>query len=216
MLGFVALHPQQIGESDISGWQGRIADLTWAKDDSKPTIGLAWDSISLRAMPAWYIEDSVLNSLDWGKMYLSLDEIEPTAPRDSEEDVEQARREIKASFGWLDIGPEGENIQAVVNSAEDNTDEWEVMLAWEEHLRRSLRFPFEAMVDEYQERGPLQTGDRLTALEIEGVDDLYDVLVLCRRGRRRYDFPLADLAAVDEDSPNAQPIHEYRVWFANR
>ena len=160
MLGFVALHPQQIGESEISGWQGRIADLTWAEDDSKPTIGLAWDSISLRVMPAWYIEDSVLNSLDWSK--------------------------------------------------------WEVMLDWEEHLRRSLRFPFEAVVDEYQEPGPLQSGDRLTALDIEGVDDLYGVLVSCRRDRRSYDFPLADLAAVDEDSPNAQPIHEYRVWLANR
>jgi hypothetical protein len=26
----------------------------------------------------------------------------------------------------------------------------------------------------------------------------------------------ADLAAVGEDSPNAQPVQEYRVWFANR
>jgi hypothetical protein len=71
-------------------------------------------------------------------------------------------------------------------------------------------------VDEFQERGPLRAGDRLTVLGIEDTDDLYGVIVSCRRGRQRYDFPLADLAAVDESSPNATTIQEYRVWFANR
>jgi len=44
----------------------------------------------------------------------------------------------------------------------------------------------------------------------------YGIIVSCRKGRERYDFLLADLAAVDEDSPNAQPIQDHRVWFANR
>ena len=173
-------------------------------------------SLSLQAMPAWFIEDSVRNGLDWSRMYLPPDDIEPATPRDSEQDVTQARREIGARFRWVGIGPEGGRIQAVVNSAEDNTDEWQVMLAWEKYLRRSLRFPFEAEVDEFQERGPLRAGDRLTVLRIEDVEDLYGVLVSCRRGWRRCYCPLADLAAVDENSPNAPPIQEYRVWFANR
>jgi hypothetical protein len=46
-----------------------------------------------------------------------------------------------------------------------------VLLAWEEHLRCSLQFPFEAEVDEFQERGPLQAGDRLTVLGIEAEID---------------------------------------------
>ena len=125
-------------------------------------------------------------------------------------------RRCRESTGWLGIEPEGEHIQEVVNAAEDSTDEWSVMLAWEEHLRRNLEFPFEAEINEFQEYGPLQAGDRLTALGIEDVDDLYGVIVSCRRGRRRYDCPLADLAAVDENSPNAQPVQDYGVWFANR
>lgn len=201
---------------DISGWQGRITDLTHADDESEPVIGFAWDSLSLQAMPAWFIEDSERKGLGWSIIYLRPSEIEPAEPRDTEEDVARVRDEIEASFGWFCIGPEGGRIQAVVNSAEDNTDEWQVMLAWEKHLRRSLQFPFEAEVDEFQERGPLQAGDRLTVLGIEDVDDLYGALVSCRRGQRRFYFPLADLAAVDENSPNAQPIQEYRVWFANR
>jgi hypothetical protein len=78
------------------------------------------------------------------------------------------------------------------------------------------QFPFEAEVDEFQERGPLQVGDRLTVLGIKDVDDLYGGLVSCRQGQQPYAFPLADLAAVGEDSPNAQPVQDYCVWFANR
>jgi hypothetical protein len=201
---------------DIGGWQGRVTDVSHVNEPSDPTIGFAWDSISLRALPPWFIEESEREGLGWDEMYLGLDDVEPAEPRDTQKDVEAVREDIAARFGWLGIGPEGEDIQAVVNSAADPTDEWEVMKAWEKHLRRSLQFPFEAKVDEFQERGPLQAGDRLTVLEIEIVDDLYGVIVSCRQGRRHYDFPLADLAAVDEGSPNADPIQEYRVWFANR
>lgn len=201
---------------DISGWQGRITDLTQADAESEPVIGFAWDSLSLQAMPAWFIEDSELKGLGWSLMYLRPSEIEPAEPRDTEEDVARVRDQIEANSSWFYIGPEGDSIQAVVNSAEDNTNEWQVMLAWEKHLSQSLRFPFEAEVDEFQERGPLRAGDRLTVLRIEIVDDLYGVIVSCRKGRQRYDFPLADLAAIDEGSPNAQPIRDYRVWFANR
>ena len=205
-----------VPELDIGGWQGRVTDLSQAEDDSAAVIGFAWDNLSLQAMPAWYIEDCERKGLGWSEMYLYLDEIEPAEPRDTERDVKRVRKEIAARFGWLGIGPEGDRIQAVVNSAEDNTDEWQVMLTWEDHLERNLQFPFEAEVHEFQEYGPLQAGDRLTVLGIEDVDDLYGVIVSCRRNRRRYDFPLADLAAIGEDSPNAQPVRDYRVWFANR
>ena len=46
--------------------------------------------------------------------------------------------------------------------------------------------------------------------------DLYGVIASCKAGRRRYDFPLVDLAAIDEKSENARHIQDYRVWFANR
>ncbi len=202
-------------EFDISGWQGRVTDLTYIDHPTEPGIGIAWDSLTLQAMPEWYIADSERNNLSWAKMYLSPDEVEPAKPRDSERDVRRVTSQLEARFGWLGIGPEGEAIQAVVNSAK-STREWDIMLAWEKYLRRNLQFPFEAEVDEFQERGPLRAGDRLTVLGIEDTDDTYGVIVACRKGRRHFDFPLADLAAVDEHSPNASPIQEYRVWFANR
>jgi hypothetical protein len=63
---------------------------------------------------------------------------------------------------------------------------------------------------------PAAAGDRLTALGIEDIDDLYGVIVSCRIGQQRYHLLLADLAAVDKSSPNAQAVRDCRVWFANR
>jgi len=201
---------------DIGGWQGRVTDLSFVGDETEPTIGFAWDSVSLQAMPGWFIEDSEREGLDWREMYLSLSDIEPAEPRDMAREVAQVQEEIAARYGWLGIGPEGKRIQAVVNSAKDSTDDWQVILAWEKYLKRNLRFPFEVEVCEFQEYGSLQAGDRLTVLAILDTDDLYGVIVSCRKGGQRYDFPLADLVDVDDDSPNAQLIRDYRVWFANR
>lgn len=199
---------------DISGWQGRVVDLQWVEAE-EPVIGLAWDSISLQALPDWYIKESEREGFDWARMYLSLDEIEPAEPRDTERDVKRAKSHIERRFGWFSIGPEGERIQAVVNSAKGR-GEWPVMKAWTKHLRRQLQFPFAARVDEYQEHGSLQAGDRLTVTGIVDVDDLYGVIVSCRQKREHFSFPLADLAAWDKNSPNAQLVDDYRVWFANR
>jgi hypothetical protein len=88
-----------------------------------PTIGLAWDSVTLRAIPTWVMEKCARDNLNPTEMYLSPDDLEPATPRDSRRDVELAQAEIEERFGWLSIGPEGERIQAVVNSA-DSTNEW--------------------------------------------------------------------------------------------
>jgi len=37
-----------------------------------------------------------------------------------------------------------------------------------------------------------------------------------RVGHRKYVFPLCDLKAVDENSPNFQLTDDYAIWFANR
>lgn len=200
---------------DLGGWQGRVVDLIHAQDEQDPTIGLAWDSVALQSLPEWYIKDSEREGLDWSQMYLGRDEVEPAHARDKLRDVEQAREQIAARFGWLGIGPEGERIQTVVNTAR-GTRRWDVMNAWHQHLGKNLRFPFAAVIDEYQEHGPLQAGQQLNVHKIALVDDHYGVIVSCRRGREHFDVPLADLAAVDKGSLDAQLVEDYRTWFANR
>lgn len=114
-----------------------------------------------------------------------------------------------------DGGEQGRGIQKVLGGV-DPDDGWACMKAWGEHFRERLTFPFEAEVDEFQERGPLQAGDHVTVKKIITTDDLCGVIVRVMRGRRQYDCPLCDLEALNEKSPNYQMIRDYRVWFANR
>ena len=57
---------------DLSGWQGWVIDLTEANDASEPAIGFAWDSSSLRAMPAWFIEDAECDEFRRGRELQAL------------------------------------------------------------------------------------------------------------------------------------------------
>lgn len=201
-------------ELNLSGWQGRIIG-TSEDENGDPLVLIEWDSVTLASMPKAYLEQSAREGLSWSEYYLGIEEVEPAQPRDSKSEAEQMIAKIDSQISWLSMGEEGKRIQAVLNTATAR-DEWSYLIAWSKHLREVLEFPFEAVVYEYQERGPLKTGDKLKVLGVEIEDDLYGVIVQCRQGKRRYDFPLCDLAVVNKHSPNAHQIDDYRVWFANR
>ncbi len=201
---------------DIGGWQGRVKDVAHANDPKMPTIGIEWDSATLRAMLKWVIEKCAKANLNPKEIYLGSGDIEPATARDSKREMEQAQAEIESGYSWLSMGPEGDHIQAVVSSAKSRSER-DILAAWRAELERTLRFPFEAVVDEFQDRGPFRAGDRVTVLRLhEVMDEMYGILAVCRKGQRLYEFPLSDLAAKDKKSPNADAIQDYRVWHANR
>jgi len=195
---------------DLSGWQGRIMDIDEG-DNNEQTIGISWDSVTLKAMPKEYIEESEIEGLDWAYMYLLSNEIDLAEPRDTQYDVDEIRNQLEDEY----IGPEGIRIQAVINSAKSD-DDFEIMGAWEEHLTQVLKFPFDTVIAEYQDKGPLKQDDKLKVFGIEGADDHYGIIVSCKMGRSHYDFPLVDLAVIDTKSDNAQHIEDYRIWFSSR
>jgi hypothetical protein len=199
-------------EFDLSGWTGRIIDLV---EDEEPTIGIEFDSITLKSMPEKFIKKSEQEDLDWSRIYLDVNDVERTKSRDTEQEAKIVRNEIKKHFEWIGIGSGGELIQSVINSAE-SFKEWDALKAWEKYLEENLQFPFETLIHEYQERGPLNEGDKLKVFGIELVDDHYGIIVACRKERKRYDFPLVDLKVTEKKSINSNIIEAYRTWFANR
>lgn len=198
---------------DISDWQGRITEF--AEGEDSPMVCIAWDSLTLSRMPLAMIERCEEEGLDWQCMFLSVNEVEPAPARDTERDVKNAIAEILKHSAWLHLDEEGKRIQKVLDGINPH-DMMAMLDAWEEHLDEKLRFPFEAEVSEWQDRGPLRAGDRVMVKGITLVDDLYGIIVAVRRGRERFDFPLCDLEVTDQDSPNYQPVKDYAVWFANR
>lgn len=169
---------------DIAGWQGRIVEIE--KKDS--SVGIAWDSITLKNMPNWIVVKCEIDGLDWRRMYLHSNEVELATPRDMEADPDEV----------------------------DPDDAWAVHKRWENHLRKVLQFPFNAEITGAHPRGPVQPGDRVRVHDISLLDDSYGVIVKIRFGRRRYDHPLCQLDPVDKNDPNYQLIEDYSTWFANR
>lgn len=93
---------------------------------------------------------------------------------------------------------------------------------WEKYLKENLTFPFDAVIEEYQnenifakERGPIKKGYKVTVNKVVGEDDLYGVIVSIKINNKAFQFPLCDLEAVDKESSNFKIIDKYGVWFAN-
>jgi hypothetical protein len=187
----------------IGGWQGRIFEI-------EDGMEIRWDSITLKQLPFEYIQGSELEGLDWTEIYLSADEIEPVKPRDSEETADTVREELEALYSWLGMGEEGERIFNVITNADDPLEGWNV------YLSRLLTFPFDAIVSEPQDEGPLEEGAKVQVQGICETDDTCGILVDVTQGQNRYNFPLCDLTVCDKKSPNYTPVQDYCVWYANR
>ena len=86
--------------------------------------------------------------------------------------------------------------------------------AWCKYLEENLQFPFEAEI--IDEPGPLEVGDVIKVTGIDGVFDLYGIVVNARMGRKKYSFPLCLLELVEKTSRNYQLVDDYNLWFSNR
>ena len=188
----------------IGSWQGRIIEI------EEDTIGIGWDSITLKQIPFEYIKECEKEGLCWTEMYLGVDEIEPALPRDTESEAERMADTLESKFHWIGGDAEGQRIYKVISDADDLNE------AWYDYLKKMLAFPFEAKVSEPQDKGPLRSGDKVQVLGIDDVNDLYGILVKVSQGRRRFVFPLCDLTATDKKSANYLPVNDYSVWFSNR
>lgn len=198
----------------IGGWQGRISNIDKSNDET--LVSIQWDSVTLKIIPVAMIEQCEEQGLDWAEMALGANDVEPAKPRDTENDVAKIKAQLSSQHGWMSLGEEGKRIQKVLAAmeADDDLDEFG---AWEEHLEKNLRYPFEAVIAELLERGPLHVGDKVVVTgNADATDEKYGIIVDVRVGRRKYAFPLCDLEATDKKSPNYQLVKDYAIWFANR
>lgn len=195
---------------DIGGWQGRITEI----DKKHKLILVALDSVTLKSLPREYLEECEEEGLGWSEYYIGFDDVEPAKPRDTKKDVEKVAADLTDLVGWAYLGEEGRDINTILAGASSLFDQ---LSAWDSYLEKTLKFPFSAKVSEWQRPGSaLQSGNKVRVLGIEDWDDRYGILVKLKKGRRTYIFPLCDLKAAPENSPNHDPVQLYAVWYANR
>ena len=195
----------------LAGWQGWVTEIY--KEEG--TVGVDWDSPTLRAMPPDYIRECEIQGLGWASMVLDRDEILPAAPRDSPAAAQAVAEKIGHHHCWDYLGDLNPGIAELLGPL-GKASEMTYLNAWEEHLDKALRFPFKARREEQFQRGPINAGDIVEITGLAEIDDKYGLLANARMGRRSFIIPLCDMEAVDENSPNYQPLNDYVVWFANR
>lgn len=108
-----------------------------------------------------------------------------------------------------------ERIDKILEGVEED-DYLNCAKTWMEYLQENLRFPFDAVIFEPQDEGPLKYGDKLLVKKIDSFDDLYGVIGEVSFKGKKYHFPMCDLQVIDEKSPNYMPLDDYVIWFANR
>ena len=184
----------------IGGWQGRVSEI--GEDaEGNDLICIHWDSITLKKIPLYFIDQSEEEGFEYERMYLWPEDVELAERRDTEEDVAKATKKSSRRHSWSWLGEEGKRIQRVLADVNE-ADVMKALKAWQKYMQKTLTFPFDAVVSGYQDKGPLQSGDRVSVKKISIVDDLYGVIVELRRGLKKYHQPLCDLGVNNEDSAN--------------
>ena len=87
-------------EWNIERWQGRIIEIT---GEMPPLILVAWDSITLKNMPASIIEACEVEGLDWSQFYLLPSDVEAAPLRDRVQDVKKIKNKLHDQHWWADI-----------------------------------------------------------------------------------------------------------------
>jgi len=197
----------------IGGWQGRISEII-EDDDGNMIVRIEWDSITLKNMPDYYIDQSDEEDRDYSAMYLGADEVELTQSRDKKEDVAEMIETISKALRWGWLDEEGKRIQKVLFYVNED-DEMEALEAWEKYLEKTLSFPFDAIITGGPDKGPLRTGDKVGVKRISLVEEFHGIIVELRRGHNKYDHPLCDMEVINRESSNYQPVNDYGIWYGN-
>ncbi|MCE5336650.1 MAG: ASCH domain-containing protein [Desulfobacteraceae bacterium] len=74
---------------DFSGWRGRVSEVLLT-DEGEPRVHVLWDSQSLRSIPISVIQTCEKERFDWTGVLLRFSEIQPSEPRDTWDDVQEA------------------------------------------------------------------------------------------------------------------------------
>jgi hypothetical protein len=157
--------------------------------------------------------EKVDESVNVAEMLLKIKNISPDTEIFKKVEIHKnSKEELEEAFFSIDV--QDLRIQTCLVDIEDD-DMLQAYEKWENYLIKTLKFPFEAEIFEYQEDEQLQEGDKLAVLSIESTDDLYGILVKATKKKKQYIFPLCDLEVVDKKSEKYLPISDYSYWFAN-
>lgn len=217
----VVVQPDEVdpgSDQPIGGWQGRVMGY----DDEDPLlVEVAWDSETLRGMSMKWLVQSDVEGLDWSRMYLMFDTLDPATPRDTEEEANETRKDLQARVveevtltGNLYALKSGEAVAALVH-AQPHPDERAVHTAWYTYLQQTLKLPFIAE-GAVRDHPPLHQGERVTVRAITRLDEQEGIMVRAQRRRDTVEVPLIALKIGTPSAANYQAVSDYTEWLQDQ
>jgi len=199
---------------EIGGWQGWIARID-LDEEGQPLYSVAWDSITLKALPEEYVEESEEEELDPSEMALSAEDLEPARPRGTPRDAAKVRNSPFWVFPWSTLGEQGGRIRQIVADA---LDDWDAVEAWKAKLEQTIEFPYRARISEDAEESPLVPGQEVTITGIAGINDVHGIFVNVETEDEgeTYTVPLSDIEGDGEDWEADELIGDYGAWDEDR
>lgn len=194
---------------DLANWQGRIIEIN-ASNAAEVLVTIAWDSLTLRAMPKQFVEESIRDGLDFAEMTLLADEVELVEARDNPQDSNEVIQALESENSWADLGEQGKRIQAVEDACEHD---FALVEHWFEYLENNVELPVKAQYIGNSNRN-LRFGAEILINGFADADDHYGVIGSAIYQKRWLQVPLCDLKVL-ESSKKTEALEDYIVWFAN-
>ncbi len=222
-----------LNQFDMSGWQGRIKDIT--PNNKSNLIEIEWDSITLKQFPKEFIENSIEEGYDYSTMFLGKKDLELTKSRDKESDVEKQLEKMNALYGHSAFDEQERRIATILSDDDLSVTE-EKQNIYFDYLQKNIQnriiltgmedFPWEEKYvfggwskKEYEKLKKTQPSytDKFEFIElIEDIDE-YGVIAKVKRvtDKKQFELPLWDLKCIDESSKNYELISDYSFWMTN-
>jgi len=194
----------------LEGWQGRIIDF-YDDENNERLAYIRWDSQTLQQLPEEFINLCFKRQIPWADVLIGVDSLDYGTEGDTLDQAEWQRQEMFARYVWPDLGKTGQKIKEIYDSF--SKDRGTILQEWEKYLAEHLHFPFQTRIRKRIKNENLE-GPKNFAVELNGADELYGVMVMLENKNRKIVLPIIDLV-VSPDSRNYKFLGVYNLWFKN-
>jgi hypothetical protein len=224
----------ELNQFDMSGWQGRITDISSYNESS--LIEIEWDSITLKQLPKEFIENSVKDGYDYATMLLEKNDIELTKPRDKKSDVNDQKDEMEKHYHHIAFDEQERRIAAIL-STDDLSVTQDKQNIYFDYLQSNIQkkiiltgsdiFSWEEKYlfggwrkKEYEELSKTHAihTDKFEFIKLlDYIDEMYGLIVKVKRvtDNKQFELPLWDLECIDKNLKDNELISDYSFWMTN-
>ncbi|SDC14955.1 hypothetical protein [Williamwhitmania taraxaci] len=211
----------------IGGWEGRIVNF------SKDILTIELDSLTLARLTEGYLIDCFADERDFAFIYLGMNEVELTVPRDTRRATAKKQQDINLKYSLKDA----DKRIAQILDAEDNSVHEENHQKYLNYLKTSIKKPcILTGIEDFDWEEPFLFGkgkkseyekmratnpsyqDEFEYIEITDLlDEKKGVMANVNRvsDNQQFSLPLWDLKTTEFNYPNYLIVSDYSYWMTN-